>query len=97
MSTSRYTKTPALSYGSQYATPVAITAIRRAIGAGLISTKQYISHDCERLDILAGQLYGDAGYWWVLAAASNIGWGLQIPPGTIINVPTLSDVLTIVA
>ena len=40
-----------------------------------------------RLDILAGTLYGDGRLWWVLAAASNIGWWPQVPAGTLIRVP----------
>lgn len=47
-----------------------------------------VLEDGERLDILAGIYYEDSSLWWVLAAASGIGWGLQVPPGTIIRVPT---------
>ena len=51
----------------------------------------------QRLDILAGQRYGDASLWWIIAAASGIGWGLQVPPGTIVRVPkNLSDILAII-
>ena len=41
----------------------------------------------KRLDQLSGESYGDAGYWWVIAAASGIGWGMQVPPGTLIKIP----------
>jgi nucleoid-associated protein YgaU len=47
-----------------------------------------ISKPGQRLDILAGKLYGDSSLWWVIAAASGIGWGLQIPGGTVLTVPT---------
>jgi len=47
----------------------------------------------ERLDIIAGQVYGNSSYWWVIAAASGIGWGLQVPGGTVINIPSnLEDI-----
>ena len=42
----------------------------------------------ERLDYLAGIYYGDSSFWWVLAAASGIGYALQVPPGTVIRVPS---------
>jgi len=41
----------------------------------------------DRLDLLAFKYYGDSSYWWIIAAASNIGWGLQVPPGTLIKIP----------
>lgn len=97
MAISRYTRTSALAYSSQYGTSTAIQMIRKAIKSGYIQTTDYILHDYERLDTLAGQLYKDGRYWWVLAATSDIGWGLQVPPGTVIKVPNLADVLKIVA
>jgi hypothetical protein len=53
---------------------------------------QVIATGDDRLDTLAGTLYGDARLWWVLAATSGIGWGMQIPPGTVVNVVKMSDV-----
>ena len=41
----------------------------------------------ERLDTIAGKIYGDSNYWWVIAAASGIGWPLQVPPGTLLRIP----------
>jgi hypothetical protein len=63
------------------------------IDDGQLSYTVKILKEGERLDTLAGSMYGDAGYWWVLAAASGIGWGLQVPPGTVIYIPNLSEVL----
>ena len=34
------------------------------------------------------QIYGSSDLWWILAAASGIGWALQVPPGTVVKVPT---------
>ena len=48
----------------------------------------YIIEEGERLDHVAGNAYGNSSYWWVIAAASNIGWGLQVPPGTLLKIPT---------
>ena len=50
----------------------------------------------DRLDTISGIVYGDARYWWVLAAASNIGWGMQVPAGTLLQVPDLGSVASLV-
>jgi hypothetical protein len=47
--------------------------------------------ETQRLDVLAGIEYGDSSLWWIIAAASNIGWGLQVPPGILIKIPALAD------
>jgi len=46
-----------------------------------------------RLDQLAGQIYGNGSYWWAIAAASDIGWGLQVPPGTRLLIPDIEQVM----
>ena len=73
-------------------TPSAVFALRRGIKRGVIRIESVvIATGDDRLDTLAGQIYGNSRYWWLLAAASNIGWGLQVPPGTVIYVPNLTD------
>lgn len=70
-----------------------INTIRTGIETGDISIiKNLLLTQEDRLDHIAAQMYGDARYWWIIAAASNIGWGLQAPPGTVIYVPDLIDV-----
>lgn len=96
MAFSRYTRTPRLGFGSQLGTPRNIEAIRAAIKDGRLTTKTILLRGAERLDTLAGSIYGDARYWWILAASSDIGWGLQVPAGTIINVPELGAVAALV-
>ena len=61
--------------------------IRKAISQGLIATKKRVLKEGERLDQIAGQEYGDSRLWWVIAAASNIGWWMQLPPGTLLTIP----------
>lgn len=71
----------------------AVPFIRRAIKSGrIIPQLTLTTTQADRLDTIAGEVYGDGRYWWVLAAASDIGWGLQVPPGTIINVIDLQTV-----
>ena len=96
MANSRYTQTSVLGFGSQLGTGRSHEVIRAAIAQGTLATTQYIIQEGTRLDVLAGSLYGEARYWWILAAASDIGWGLQVPPGTVVNVPDLNAVLGLV-
>ena len=93
---SRYNRTPILSLGTQYGTSVAIAVIRSAVKNGSLYTDAMFLRERERLDVLAGQIYGDARYWWVLAAASDIGWGLQVPPNTEIKIPDLASVINLI-
>jgi hypothetical protein len=94
--TSRYSKTPILGFGEKYGTSTSIALVRAGIFSGNLSYREIVLSGYQRLDTLAGQLYGDARHWWVLAAASEIGWGLQVPPGTLIRVPNLSEVFNLV-
>ena len=76
----------------------AAISLRRAIRAGLVVPNRMLTvTQADRLDTLSGEIYGDARYWWVLAVASNIGWGLQVPPGTVIFVIDLSTVERLVS
>lgn len=82
----RYTRTPVIGLGYRYGTSFAIPAIRQNMQAGNIRFQQIILQESNRLDILAGTYYGDGKLWWLIAAASDIGWGLQVPVGTIIKI-----------
>jgi hypothetical protein len=92
MAIRRYARTPVLKLGEKYGTSNIILTIRSNIDAGNIRTQIYISTESERLDIIAGEQYNDSSLWWIIAAASNIGWGLQVPAGTLLTVPLLSDI-----
>jgi hypothetical protein len=92
MAIRRYNNVPIIVYGKKYGTSQIIAIIRENIASGNISYSLYSSKENERLDILAGTYYGDGSLWWILAAASNIGWGLQIPAGTVIRIPNLNDI-----
>jgi hypothetical protein len=96
MTLSRYSRTPILDFGQQYGTCRARVAIQSAIANGTLTTRQMIVRGSERLDTIAGEVYGDARYWWIVAACSNIGWGLQVPPGTILQIAALADVAALV-
>ena len=94
MAVSRYQNSPLLSLGSQYGTSNAVSVIRRGVATGFIPvTTTVVLQGHQRLDHLAAIYYKDSRYWWILAAASELGWGLQLPPGTVISVPDLQEVL----
>lgn len=94
---SRYSRTPLLNLGEQFGTSDAIWTIRQAISAGTVKTRTIVLRGAERLDTIAGSVYGDGRLWWLIAAASDIGWGMQVPPGTVLKLPDLSDVAALVA
>lgn len=72
--------------------------INRAVESGIIDVHVHVLEQGERLDHLSGMFYGDSSYWWVIAAASGIGWGLQIPPGTFIKIPkSINDVFGVLS
>ena len=61
--------------------------IYRAVETQNIGYSVHILEEGERLDYLAGIYYNDSSFWWILAAASGIGYALQVPPGTVIRIP----------
>jgi hypothetical protein len=88
MAVSRYQKDTIIGAPRRLSTAAAVLRIRQSIAAGLIPTRELVLTEGQRLDHLAGNLLGDGRLWWVLAATSNIGWGLQVPPGTRLLIPT---------
>ena len=93
MAISRYSLTSRLNFGFQYGTSETVNKIRSAVNSGLIQTETIILQEIVRLDVLAGKIYGDGRYYWLIAAASDIGWALQVPPNTRIVVPNLEQSL----
>ena len=83
----RYRSDRRIKGGSLLASNESVNKIKSAIRNGTLKYKRYKSKEDERLDIIAAKYLGDGRLWWVLAACSNIGWALQIPPGTIIQIP----------
>lgn len=96
MSLSRYLNVPGPERNTK-SMSLASSFIRRAVVNNVIESDTLILEEDRRLDQLAGKFYGDGAYWWVIAAASGIGWGLQVPSGTVIVVPrNLNQVLSLI-
>lgn len=88
----RYSRTPVLGLGFQYGTSYTIPTIREQIKRGNIKVDRVILEESERLDILAAKYYGDGRLWWIICAASDIGFAPQAPPGTTILIPNMDDI-----
>jgi hypothetical protein len=82
-------------FGNHYGTSDKIAKIRKAMSRGDIEYREVVLKDGERLDTLAGKEYGDGKLFWLIACASSIGYCLQVPPGTIIKIPSIRSILKI--
>jgi len=87
---SRYSFIPSLKNdeGKDFKSTNKINArIRSAVLRSDIEFKTHTVQEGERLDSLAQLYLKSSEYWWIIAAASGIGWSLQIPPGTLLQIP----------
>ncbi|NDC22804.1 MAG: hypothetical protein EBZ49_01555 [Proteobacteria bacterium] len=97
MTLGRYDNNTKIEGGKKFSTSLSHINIREAAVSGRISVTQYTIQEGERLDTLAGRSYGNSRLWWVIAAASGVGWAPQVPPGTLLLIPTdLSQVESLV-
>ena len=89
----RYAQNSLISGGKGLSTSMLVPVLRRLRDAGQIPYRTRILKDGERLEHIAAQELGSSQLWWVLAAMSDIGWSMQLPPGTVINIPASLGVL----
>ena len=73
--------------GKRFETPEGVKFVRLGVRQGSITTVEYVVQGAERLDTIAAKKYGNSKLWWIIAAASDIGWALQVPPGTRLLIP----------
>ena len=88
MALSRYSYVDTLYGGKFLSNSDSIAKIQEGIRQGVSEFETLTLAGKQRLDSIAGQYYGDSTFWWIIAAASGIGWSLQLPPGTFLRVPT---------
>lgn len=69
-------------------TSTAARLIFEGVKSGVIQSQTLVLSEGQRLDLVAANYYGDPGFWWVIAAASGIGWQCQVPAGTMLKIPT---------
>lgn len=87
MALSRYTFSKRTHKGKVIEPSKASYRIYQGVETGAIKTSVRILEEGERLDQIAGVVYGDGSLWWIIAAASGIGWSIQVPPGTKLRIP----------
>jgi hypothetical protein len=87
MSLSRYRFSRKIKNRRYYGTSNVNHVIYKAVKQGRVAFDTIILAEGQRLDHIAGITYENSDLWWVIAAASGIGYGLQVPPGTLINIP----------
>ena len=93
----RYGRDSIINQGIQFGTSESSFIIRRAVQLNLIPFTTTTILGQTRLDTLSGKIYGHSNLWWILASASGIGWGLQVPPGTRVVIPDLERVIDLIA
>ena len=97
MGIGRYTFTNRFNRGEGISNPRSSSKIFRAVESGQISVTFARLGGAQRLDSIAYEKYGDPSYWWIIAAASGIGYGLQASAGAYLRIPNnLADVFRIV-
>ena len=97
MSIGRYTFANRFNAGEGISNPRSSSKIFRAVESGQISVTYTRLGGAQRLDAIAYEKYGDGSYWWVIAAASGIGYCLQASAGAYLRIPNnLSDALRFV-
>ena len=87
MAVGRYTFVNRIDGGKGFSSPESMRKIYNGVISGAISVSFIKLKEGQRLDTIAAEKYGSSVYWWVIAAASGIGWALQCPPGTILRIP----------
>lgn len=87
MATSRYAFVRRIN-GTSIATTDISSRIYFAVQRNAIGYNTINLVDLQRLDHVAARSYGDSSLWWVIAAASGIGWSMQCPAGTVLRVPS---------
>lgn len=92
MALSRYSRTININLGTMLGTSYVIPILRDNIKNGNIRYQEIVMQEKDRLDNISAQFYGDSTLFWIIAAVSNIGWGLQVPAGTMLKIPLLEDV-----
>lgn len=91
MARSRYTFVSRVSEGQGIGAWSAGAVIFNAVLTGELEADTVVLTQGQRLDHLSGQYYGNGSYWWIIAAASGIGWAMQCPAGTVVKIPKNLD------
>ena len=83
----RYTLSRRIEDGKAIAPSKASAILYRAALSTALPVSLRVLEEGERLDTISFEVYGTSSFWWIIAGASGIGWGLQVPPGTLLKIP----------
>jgi hypothetical protein len=83
-----YSSDLVLGQRPRYATANICSKVFNDCKSGKLVTETILFNEGDRLDHLSQKYYGNGLDWWVIAAASGLGWWLQVNPGTEIIIPT---------
>jgi hypothetical protein len=81
-----------LMMSNKYMTSDLTSRIYRACDSGAIGSKIITFKRGDRLDLISQVEYGNGMDWWLIAAASGLGWWLQINDDTIIRIPNRDQI-----
>ncbi len=87
----RYRSDNRVRGGNALGTNQSVTRIKLAVRQNRIRVRTHILKENERMDSVAHRFLGNAKFWWVIAACSNIGWNMQVPAGTKLSIPLSLD------
>lgn len=57
---------------------------------------QHLVSGVETIEYLAWRYFGDSKFWWRIAEANGLAFPVDLPPGTILQIPNSSDLGTVV-
>ncbi len=72
----------------KYATSELCSRIYKDCKNGILEHDMLVYTKNDRLDKLSQKYYNNGLDWWIIAAASGLGWWMQINEGTQIIIPT---------
>ena len=89
MAFSRYARTPTALVKEKLTrfSSSAAAVINNQVQSGRLQVSTFTLSEGQRLDVVSANYYGVAEYWWIIAAASGIGWQCQVPAGTVLKIP----------
>ena len=88
----RYKRDQRIS-GGLLQTAQSVTILRRAREFRLLSLRKIILTQSQRLDHIAYRELGDPHAWGIIASLSDIWWGMQLAPVTILYIPNDLNVI----
>lgn len=88
---SRYARLPVYQAKDKHGTTRATIPIRRRLDGDTVTRLTYTMKAPETIEYLAWQFYKSSQEWWRIADAMPLGFPLDLPPGTRVSVPDVTQ------